>query len=429
MDKKSFREKVDNSYLACIESSLTKKRIRSKSFNKDIPDEVNLQEPQTTVRTKIIGDDEDYQIDNQSNIKFHQFNIKDITQTETEWLNELHDLFSRRPNGVTSDKIKEVISIDLPFKISHVKTNSEKILIKTRRNELQEGKHHFSKNAVLKYHVNDKDKFMADLEKKFPNSHLAMTFDNIAEVKLEFDKRKRWTSKSEVLKIEGSKVIEAETKCPRSSLFWVVKPPNLIYGSSNNGSIQEDWIKQFLTMGHIETCGPSKILDCFSMSLFAKIQDVTHFYSINEDVISSSLASEFRNINVKYLGINHKLNERIEEEELSFKPDLFFLFGNSLFVFELKCRNEREGEVDNALKCLIYKQYPARLVKYINSHRPEIAKEIKRIVGCGIAYSNATIQTQAFSTNIDQITSYYRCMDFVSAMKQGKRRFKSTGDW
>ncbi len=417
MKSKTSRQIVDKEFVASLEKTM----IRTKKIKS--PNRVNLSDSarlgETTARTKIIDDEEEHI--NVENFEFS--NISKIAQTETEWLQELQSLFNRRPVGVTSEKIKEVILIDVP----ETKTVLQKKQ-KRKHQEFKEGREHFSKNAVAKYHVEDEEKFRKDLEKKFPNSKLSIV-ENIAEVNIEFDKRKRWTEKSAIIQMNGGKVIEAETKIPRASIFWVVKPINLICGLSSNGSIKEDWISQFLSIGEINVSGPSEIINCFCMSLFAKIQDVTRFYSINEDVISAILASEFFKADVKYLGINHKLKEKIEEEELAFKPDLFFLWGNILYVFELKCRHDREGEADNALKCLIYKQYPARLFKYITSHRPEIAKEVIWIVGCGIAYSNASIQSQLYSTKTEQINTSYRCMDFVCALKQGKRRFKSSGDW
>lgn len=347
--------------------------------------------------------------------------LKSPVTTEDNSLNtsnliiEPYDQIKMLMNDLPIDKLKDLMIL-LKKKIKNNDDGIEKEP-KEEESSVEVAKSHYSKNALAKYIGN-----IEEIRKK-PGVIEAKEVEGKVLAKYKWDKRKVFTKKSEVFKIENCEIVEVEPMKKKSKSYKCkIDMTGVIQSCSTRGNLVDNWWTCLNEEAQTLVC---RNLDDFCASILADVNSHSHV-GVNEDVISQAVSTGIKKVNPVILGTNYLMTERILGKDLSFKVDFFFVKGCVLHVFEYKLRNDRGEEEKNAYKCLRYKRYTERLINFLRLNRPDSLLNVSFVTEYGLAFSMNKISMMSKTKSIMELSlTDYQSNEFLRAMKRNKKRFKS----
>ena len=144
-------------------------------------------------------------------------------------------------------------------------------------------------------------------------------------------------------------------------------------------------------------------------NLFKKNEEIFRTISVQNFICHDQL---------KKIGVEVKLGA----ESANYRPDMFFVFNQILFVIEFKCRLDRETEEINSIKCIQSKHYSARIIR-----DGDFSADITHVLELGMALGASSIDCVAHYTEKSSLCdNSSEFLDKISLTKN-KKRFKNSG--
>lgn len=272
-----------------------------------------------------------------------------------------------------------------------------------------------TKKVILEYQGISKEA----IAEKFSKEKVEITErDNSIMVVVKFDKSTRINQNSTKITIDGGsvKILNKAKNTP-----WVISLENSKKGKScSNLGVFSDTTNAFSWLekkNYDNFC--NKILFNFSTkpilipsenALLANLYFEVKYWKFAETIIA----------------YDSKMNDVICEKMSSFRCDLVFVAGEVLYLIETKQRKDRNGQGMEALRTIVYRQYPQRLVKYLLMNFPLIIEKLKICVEVGLGYNfDGSVDCSVREDEIDYLKNDkgYETEEFLIAMKENKRRF------
>ena len=365
----------------------------------------------------IINDDDEIFISPKNKIKSSILSVDDAHMENVD------------AEGHESDIIKQILNLmEQIDDLTVVEKLIKKIKIRRLGGEIKktEIEKHYSEKAILCYEGVSREDIVNN--PNFSQVKILNDVNGRVEASVKFDTRKRWNPRSEILKTQGVLPIKAGVSNPKLEYDWLEIKDAPVKGTSVNGSYVDDWAAVFI-FSVDKTAAVIPEIDNFCFSLLHDIKN-GNFIWPNEDCLSMILAVKImQTMQPSFIAVNKKITESICGKDLTCKPDLFFCFQETIYVFELKYRPDRNEEDLNALNCLDYKQYPARIINFIRKNNSSLLNSVIRVIEVGLAMEDdpeAKITVSARHLLLKDIDlDRYKTANFYTAMKRNKKRFKT----
>jgi hypothetical protein len=167
--------------------------------------------------------------------------------------------------------------------------------------------------------------------------------------------------------------------------------------------------------------------------LLKKINYINPLY-YNETLLSHCLFEIFMMINdnekdkISIIGIDQKFQDNILNFNTSFRTDILIKYKKNLIIFELKFRNDRKDQAQNALSCLKFKKYPERSLLFLKTKHEEIFDDLERVYEIGLALFTSEeehemdFNCEIFLSSEYNIQNHFK-VDFVNYMRQNLKHF------
>lgn len=133
---------------------------------------------------------------------------------------------------------------------------------------------------------------------------------------------------------------------------------------------------------------------------------------------------EFENIEI--ISADYNMSEIVNNNIYRFKIDFLLKFKNKLFVFEMKFRSDRKNQEEEALRCIVYRKYVLRSLKFLREKCLKKFKEIKQIICFGVAingdkYFNVGISMSKMNSKDINLKEIDEDDEFYKILKKPKR--------
>lgn len=147
----------------------------------------------------------------------------------------------------------------------------------------------------------------------------------------------------------------------------------------------------------------------------------------SENVLTSAISKYLFGLNdYKVVGLDMKCEEEIEGKTSTFRCDVVFIHGTTLYIIENKYRSDRVRQHLDALVCIRFRHYVPRMLNFLEEKLPSYYILIKDVVSVGVALATNPINVTcaAEKTSVEDVDrTGYRTLNFVEMMKKGVKRF------